>query len=167
VQITGYVKHRVIFFCRFGDDLIFKYHKVMKCRHLYAFLFLLPFLSACNGGFDDCHNTIYFTNKSDKTIYAVSTLKKDFFNFDPTNENYVADFRVRPDGTIKVKIGITLQCWEQTLEQTGGYVYIYIYEADYLEDDETDWGTAKNNHIKMYSLNVKDLQRLKWKVTYP
>lgn len=67
---------------------------------------------------------------------------------------------MRPDETIKVKIGITLQCWEQTLEQTGGYVYIYIYEADYLEDDETDWGTAKNNYMKMYSLSVKDLQRL-------
>lgn len=82
-------------------------------------LFVILALPCCNGGFDDCHNTIYFTNNSDKPIYAVSTLKKGFLNFDPTNEEYAADFKVRPGKTIKVKIGITLQCWEQTLEQTG------------------------------------------------
>ena len=139
----------------------------MKIRHWCAFLFITLLISGCNDGFDDCHNTILFTNNSSKAIYAVSTLKKDFLNFDPTNENYSPDFRLRPDQSIPVKIGISLQCWEQTLEQTGGYVYIYVYDAEYLEDDDTNWATARNEYIKMYTLNVKDLQRLNWEVTYP
>ncbi|HHU26580.1 MAG TPA: hypothetical protein GXZ56_08165 [Bacteroidales bacterium] len=142
----------------------------MKCARtplVVTLLFVILALPCCNGGFDDCHNTIYFTNNSDKPIYAVSTLKKGFLNFDPTNEEYAADFKVRPGKTIKVKIGITLQCWEQTLEQTGGYLYIYVYDAEYLEDKKTDWLTARDNPKKEYVLNVKDLQRLEWKVAYP
>ena len=76
----------------------------MCTTHLVVVLLLVILtLPYCNGGFDDCHNTIYFTNNSDKPIYAVSTLKKGFFNFDPTNEEYAADFKVRPGKTIKVE----------------------------------------------------------------
>ena len=130
-------------------------------------IILLVIFVGCNNGFDDCTNTIHFENKSDKTIYAVSTLKEGFFNFDPTNEDYSADFKVKHNEIISVKIGIKLSCWEQTLEQTGGYVYIYIYDADYLEDPDTQWDVAKNNHIKKYKLNVKDLKGMDWKVRFP
>jgi hypothetical protein len=141
----------------------------MKCiislRHTLLFVLIL-FFASCNNGFDDCNNTIHFENKSNRTIYAVSTLKEGFFNFDPTNEIYASDFKVKPDGVISVKIGIKLSCWEQTLEQTGGYVYIYIYDAEVLENPDNRWEDQKNQYIKKYKLSAKDLKGMGWKVKF-
>lgn len=141
--------------------------KTKKNALLVLFALILTGLISCNHGFDDCTNTIYIKNNSAKSIYAVSTLKKDFFNFNPTNENYKDDFMIEPGETIKVKIGIKLQCWEQTLEQTGGHVYIYVYDAEYLENPDVRWEDAQKNHIKLYTLNVNDLRDMNWEVKYP
>ena len=142
----------------------------MKKRTFYYLLInliILVIISACDNGFDDCHNTINITNNSNKEIYAVTTLKKDFFNFDPTREDYASDYKLKSGETNDAKIGIKLQCWEQTLEQTGGYVYIYIYEAEHLEHPDNEWVVTQKDYIKMYSLNVKDLGRVNWEVKYP
>ncbi len=134
---------------------------------IQIFIALCFALLGCNEGFDDCNNTILITNNSAKTLYAVSTLKEGFFNYNPTRDEYKSDFRLKANETNEVKIGITLSCWEQVLEQTGGYVYIYIYEADYLEDPATQWSSAQKEFIKMYKLNAKDLNKLDWRVKYP
>lgn len=141
----------------------------MKQTNLLSFItftLLLIILSGCNYGYDDCHNTIYLKNNSSKSIYYVSSLKQHFFNYDPTNPEYAADQKLASDEEINVRIGIQLSCWEQVLDNTGGYVYIYIYDADYLESDVT-WQVAKSNYTKEYKLNVKDLQQMKWRITYP
>lgn len=130
-----------------------------------TFSLLVIMLSGCNYGYDDCHNTIYLKNNSNKSIYYVSTLKQNFFNYDPTNPEYAADQKIDSDEEINVRIGIQLSCWEQVLENAGGYVYIYIYDAAYLEGDVA-WQDAKSNYTKEYKLSVKDLQQMKWRISF-
>ncbi|MDD2244266.1 MAG: hypothetical protein VB024_02670 [Dysgonamonadaceae bacterium] len=141
----------------------------MKIKALFASsimitLFFLMSSCANSGGFDECHNSIYLTNNSDKTIYYVSTLKENFFNFDPTNPTYATDLKIKPGEKMKVRIGFQLSCWEQVLDNAGGYVYIYIYDAEYLES--TDWQSAKNNYIKKYKLDTNQLKKSNWSVVY-
>ena len=113
---------------------------------------------------EECHNTMMLKNSTDNTIYYVSTLKEGFFNFDPTNETYSTDFKVLKNESKKVRIGMQLSCWEQVIESAGGYLYIYIYDANYL--DTTEWQEAKNKHIKKYVLSVKELQKMNWTINF-
>ena len=115
---------------------------------------------------DECHNTIMLKNSSDKTIYYVNTLQDGFFNFDPTNENYAVDLKLKPGDKKMVRIGLQLSCWEQVIANAGGSLYIYIYDAEYLEMKDTDWQVAKNKHIKKYALKVKDLQKMNWEIDF-
>lgn len=130
-----------------------------------SLLFFLIILLSCKNGFEDCHNTITLKNNSPSNIYYYSTLKEDFFNYDPTNPTYAVDLKVLKGESKKIKIGITLTCWEQTLDSSGGYVYVYVYDAEYLES--TPWQDAKNNYLKKYKLNETDLSNKGWNISYP
>ena len=132
---------------------------------LFSIIILVSFFFGCSKT-DECHNTIMLKNSSDKTIYYVNTLQDGFFNFDPTNENYAVDLKLKPGDKKKVRIGLQLSCWEQVIANAGGYLYIYIYDAEYLEKKDTDWQEAKNKHIKKYALKVKDLQKMNWEIDY-
>lgn len=124
------------------------------------------FLSSCSGygGFDDCHNTITFTNSTSSPIIYFSTLKDGFFNYDPTNEDYAADYKVAAGASKSVKIGISLSCWEQVIKSADGYLYIYVYDANYVETN--GWAESKNKFIHKYTLDVKQLNKMGWKVNY-
>lgn len=139
-----------------------------------AFLLQLGFILICllcavscsstYKGFDDCHNTIMLKNDSQIPVYYMSTLKDGFMNYDPTNPTYAADYKILPGQSKKVKIGISLSCWEQVMKSADGYVYIYIYDAAYLEANT--WTDAKNHYIKKYSLNASQLNKMNWTITY-
>lgn len=139
----------------------------MKQTTLFSALILLSsmFFLSCGDKFEDCHNTVMLKNNSDATIYYVSTLKEGFFNYDPTSEVHAAEYRITADENRKVKIGITLSCWEQVLENAGGRLYIYVYDAAYLDSNE--WSTAKNNYLKKYTLTIDNLNKINWQVKYP
>ena len=139
----------------------------MNQKNLFTSLILLLLLlvSSCNNGYEDCHNTVMLKNNSDVTVYYVSTLKDGFFNFDPTSEVHAAEYRIAAGESRKVKIGITLSCWEQVLENAGGNLYIYVYDAAYL--DSHDWSDAKNSYLKKYSLTVDQLNKMDWEIRYP
>lgn len=129
-------------------------------------IFIIYTHTSCDNGFEDCHNTVLITNNSSKTIYAVGTLKEGFFNFNPTKEDIADDYRIKPNESTKAKIGIQLSCWEQTLEQTGGYLYIYIYDAELLENPENNWSDAQKHPIIQFKLSAKDLKNMNWEVKY-
>ena len=130
---------------------------------IFFFIIFTAILNSCSKS-EECHNTMMLKNSSANTIYYVSTLKEGFFNFDPTNETYSTDFKVLKNESKKVRIGMQLSCWEQVIESAGGYLYIYIYDANYL--DITEWQEAKNKHIKKYVLSVKDLQKMNWVINF-
>ena len=130
---------------------------------IFFFIIFTSILNSCSKS-EECHNTMMLKNSSANTIYYVSTLKEGFFNFDPTNETYSTDFKVLKNESKKVRIGMQLSCWEQVIESAGGYLYIYIYDANYL--DITEWQEAKNKHIKKYVLSVKDLQKMNWVINF-
>lgn len=135
--------------------------------HLGAVLFVLFFATSCTStykGFDDCHNTIMLKNSTQSTIYYMSTLKDGFMNYDPTNPTYAADYKIQAGESRKVKIGISLSCWEQVMKSADGYVYIYIYDAAYLEANP--WVDAKNHYLKKYTLNASQLNKTNWTITY-
>lgn len=136
--------------------------------HLFVSVVVILTFIGCSStykGYDDCHNTIMFKNDSPTTVYYVSTLKDGFLNFDPTEGAYAADYKVASGVSRKVKIGISLSCWEQVMKSADGYVYIYVYDADYLES--TPWTQAKNNPAKKYTLNASQLNKMNWSVVYP
>lgn len=105
-------------------------------------------------------------NSTDKTIYYVYTLEEGFFNFDPTNENYAVDLKVKPGENKMVRIGFQLSCWEHVIANSGGHVYFYIYDADFLEADTTEWQGAKNKYLKKYKLSVSQLKKMNWSIDY-
>lgn len=132
---------------------------------LVSFISILMISNSCNYGYEDCHNNIVLKNNSSSTIYYASTLKDNFFNYDPTDPKISADYKVPPKEEKNVKIGITLSCWEQVMESATGYVYIYIYDAAMLES--TPWADAKTKYIKKYTLNADQLNKAGWTVAYP
>lgn len=139
--------------------------KKVQILRLALFLFIVVSFSKCAKGFDDCHNTIMFKNNTRETVYYVSTLRDNFLNYDPTKDEYAADYRVPAGEEKKVKIGISLSCWEQVMKSADGYVYIYVYDAEYLAS--TPWAEAKNNAITKYTLNTSQLNKMNWTIVYP
>lgn len=140
--------------------------RLMKGENLTHFLIILIVfgITACSNGFEDCHDALYLENKSQSSIYYVTTLKDGFLNYNPLNPEYAADYKLKPGDTQKVRIGVQLSCWEQVLENAGGYVYIYIYDAATLEAQ--GWNATKDNPIKKYTFSAKQLQSQKWKITH-
>ena len=128
-------------------------------------LLLILLFSSCNSGVEDCHNTIMLKNNSGQTIYYASTLKEGFLNYNPTSPAHAADYKILAGESKKVKIGITLSCWEQVMENADGYVCLYIYDATTLET--TSWESAKDNPLKEYKLTTSQLSKMKWEVKYP
>ncbi len=122
-------------------------------------------MTSCGGKFEDCHESLYLKNNSQSSIYYLTTLKEGFLNFDPSNPTYASDYKVEIGETKRVRIGITLSCWEQVMESADGYVYIYIYDAMKLESE--GWGATKNNYVKKYTLTAKQLNNSGWNVLYP
>jgi hypothetical protein len=92
-------------------------------------------------------------------------LKDDFFNYDPSAPAHAADYKADAGETRKIRIGIALSCWEQVIKSTGGYLYIYVYDAERLESD--GWINTKNKSLKKYKLTVNNLSQMKWTVIYP
>lgn len=136
--------------------------------HLFFSIVIFTISVGCSGayeGFEDCHNTIMFKNNTQKTVYYVSTLRDNFLNYDPTKDEYAADYRVQAGEEKKVKIGISLSCWEQVIKSAEGNVYIYVYDAEYLES--APWIDARSNPIKKYTLNVSQLNKMNWTIVYP
>ena len=133
---------------------------------IFSLITLVGVLFGCSKS-DDCHNKIMLKNSSDEPIYYVYTLEEGFFNFDPTNENYAVDLKVKPGENKIVRIGFQLSCWEQVIASSGGHVYIYIYDAQDLENKETDWQVAKYKYLKKYKLSVEQLKKMKWSIDYP
>lgn len=140
----------------------------MNHKSVFYFILTVVFLFSlfsCDKS-EECHNDILLKNDYHKAIYYVSTLKEDFFNFNPTNENYAIDLKVEPGESKNVRIGLQLSCWEQVIANSGGYVYIYIYDAEYLELKTTDWQDAKNKYLKKYKLDVDQLKKMKWIISF-
>jgi hypothetical protein len=123
------------------------------------------YLLSCCTNENDCHNTLILKNNSQNSIYYVTTLKENFFNYDPTNEIYSTDFLVEPGENQKVRIGISLSCWEQVMSSASGYLYIYIYDANSIEAD--GWDESRAKYIKKFKLDAKQLNKMNWIVTYP
>ena len=126
---------------------------------------VILFTTTCGTEIDDCNDSMYLKNKSSSTIYYVSTLKDGFLNYDPTNPTYAADYKVNTGETRKIRIGITLSCWEQVMKSAEGYIYVYVYDAVKLETE--GWTNVKDKPLKKYSLNADQLKEMKWTVTYP
>jgi len=125
-------------------------------------------LCSTNNGYEDCHQTIMINNtQSTNSIYYYTTLKDGFWNYNPTNPDYAIDYKILPGESKKIRIGMgeTTPCWEQMLKSASGYLYIYIYDANYLES--TDWNTAKKNYLKKYTLTVSQLKKMNWIIKYP
>lgn len=137
---------------------------VSVCAVLVS-LFMGLSCSTSYKGYDDCHNTIVLKNATDKAIYYASTLKDGLLNYDPTNKDYAVDYKVLPGESKKVKIGITLSCWEHVMKSASGYVAISIYDAATLET--SGWAENRNKPLKKYILDVKQLNKMNWSVTYP
>ena len=138
--------------------------KIYSVRLIMIIFILLNILS-CSEKYEDGHDSLYLKNNSNSTIYYVSTLKEDFLNFDPSHPDYAPDFKIESRQTQRVRIGITLSCWEQVIESADGYLYIYVYDAEKLESE--GWNNIKNNPLKKYKLTAKNLSQKKWTVAYP
>lgn len=132
---------------------------------ILSFITIITLFYSCSKT-EECHNTMMLKNSSGNAIYYVSTLKEGFFNFDPTNEDYSVDLKLKPGENKNVRIGFQLSCWEHIIENAGGYVYLYIYDANFLEKSTTEWQEAKNKYLKKYALSVKDLQKMNWAINF-
>jgi|AGTN01.1.fsa_nt_gi hypothetical protein len=132
--------------------------------HIIPLIILLCFVS-CGEKFEDCHESLYLKNNSQSSIYYVTTLKDGFLNYDPSNPTYAADYKVEVAETQRVRIGITLSCWEQVIDSADGYLYIYIYDAVTLETD--GWIAVKNSPLKKYTLTAKQLDAMEWNLSHP
>lgn len=138
---------------------------------ILSIILILPiFFTLCStdNGFEDCHQTIMLKNtQSTNSIYYFTTLKDGFWNYDPTNPDYAIDYKILPGESKKIRIGMgeTTPCWEQMLKSASGYLYIYIYDANNLET--TGWNTGKKNYVKKYTLDVKQLKKANWNISYP
>lgn len=128
-------------------------------------LAVITLTTACSKGFDDCHESMYLENKSASSIYYVSTLKDGFLNYDPSNPTHASDYKIDAGKTQKIRIGITLSCWEQVMENADGYVYIYIYDATKLETE--GWNNTRDKPLKKYTLSSTQLNKTNWTVSYP
>lgn len=126
---------------------------------------LIVFITACNHGFEDCHESMYLENKSSATIYYASTLKDGFLNYDPSSPTHAADYKIDAGKKQKIRIGISLSCWEQVMESADGYVYIYVYDAAKLETE--GWNTIKDKPLKKYTLSATQLNSMNWTISYP
>lgn len=145
-------------------NLLTNIFNIHSRSYLIFFTVLILFTISCTQGFEDCHEKLYLENRTQNSIYYVTTLKDGFLNYDPTNPNYVADYKINKGDTQTVRIGLKLSCWEQVLENAGGFVYIYIYDAAVMEAE--GWEATKNKPIKKYTLSSKQLNDLKWKITF-
>ncbi|MEA5044717.1 MAG: hypothetical protein VB075_09150 [Petrimonas sp.] len=126
---------------------------------------IILFTTTCGKGFDDCHDSMYLENKSSSTIYYASTLKDGFLNYDPSSPTHATDYKIEAGKTRKIRIGITLSCWEQVMKSAEGYIYIYVYDAVRLEAE--GWSNVKDKPLKKYSLKTNQLSEMEWRVTYP
>ncbi|HHT29467.1 hypothetical protein [Petrimonas mucosa] len=126
---------------------------------------LIFIVAACDRGYEDCHDSMYLENRSGSTIYYLSTLKEGFMNYDPSNPTYSADYRIAAGENRKIRIGITLSCWEQVLSNAGGYLYIYIFDAERV--DSEGWNNVKETPLKRYKLSANQLKETGWQVSYP
>jgi len=86
-------------------------------------------------------------------------------NYDPSNPTYSADYRIAAGENRKIRIGITLSCWEQVLSNAGGYLYIYIFDAERV--DSEGWNNVKETPLKRYKLSANQLKETGWQVSYP
>ena len=139
--------------------------KKVKLTQLSVWFFLTVITLSCNNGFEDCHDSMYLENKSQTDIYYLSTLKGGLLNYDPSNPTHAADYRVVAGKTQKIRIGISLSCWEQVMKNADGRVYIYIYDARTLEAE--GWANVRSNPVKKISLTVEQLNKQNWRVVYP
>lgn len=140
----------------------------MKNSHrfkLIAVILIVISILSCNKGFEDCHESMYLENNSSSAIYYASTLKDGFLNYDPSNPVHASDYKIDTGKTQKIRIGISLSCWEQVMKSADGYVYIYVYDAVELETG--GWNKIKDKPLKKYTLTAKQLNQMKWKIVYP
>lgn len=139
----------------------------MKKTYLIRLLTIIGVLIilSCSNGYEDCHESMYLENNSSESIYYVSTLKDGFLNYDPSSPTHASDYKIDAGKTQKIRIGISLSCWEQVMKNADGYVYIYVYDATKLETD--GWNNIKDKPIKKYSFTVSQLNSMKWKISYP
>ncbi|MDY9918417.1 MULTISPECIES: hypothetical protein [Proteiniphilum] len=139
--------------------------KRIHSAYLSIIIALLLNTISCSKKFEDCNESLYLKNNSQSSIYYATTLKDGFLNYDPSNPTYASDYKIGVGQTQKVRIGITLSCWEQVIESADGYLYIYIYDAETLESE--GWDNTKNKPLKKYNLTAKNLSQMKWTVVYP
>lgn len=134
----------------------------MMKQFITTLIFCIPALCflTCNSyqGYESCNKFIYIQNNSADRIYFAYTMKEGFFNTDlQYNEIYAK-------GKGVIKSTADFECWERYINQTSGYIYIYLFDAKYVES--TPWEEAKKNYLKKYALTVDDLIKAKWTITY-
>ena len=130
-------------------------------RFSKTFILLVTlFLSSCNKyqGYDSCNNYIYIQNNSDKSVYFAYTFVEDFFNLS------IQYNEILPQKRGFIRNTADFECWEQYIKQTTGYIFIYIYDGEYIES--VSWNEAKSNYLKKYRLSAENLKKNNWIITY-
>lgn len=138
-----------------------KKNYMMRLKFSITFILLLIlFLSSCNEyqGYDSCNNYIYIQNNSGKRVYFAYTFEEDFLNLS------IQFNEIQSQKRGFIRNTADFERWEQYIKQTTGYIYIYIYDGEYIES--VSWNEAKSNYLKKYKLSVKDLKKSNWIITY-
>jgi hypothetical protein len=131
-------------------------------------MLLIPILmgGSCENNDKNCHDRIYFLNKTSRTLYVKKEDSvilsryngypySDSYKVLPNENNYTAFFNVFSGRS---------DCYENTLKDT---LYVFIFEEDVLANHSWADVVDKNLVLQRYDLSLKDLQQLNWQISYP
>jgi len=140
----------------------------MRKFKIVIIMLLIPFLmgGSCDNDDENCHDRIYFLNKTSRTLYVKkedsAILSRyngypysDSYKVLSNENNYTAFFNVFSGRS---------DCYENTLKDT---LYIFIFEEDVLANHSWTDVVDKNLVLQRYNLSLQDLQKLNWQISYP
>ena len=129
-------------------------------------IFTTLLLSAnCCKNKDNCHDTIFIKNSSDKAIYFDKSYR--YPDTIPHNDGVVSEPSIYRVEKSSEKQSITRGCYEGKMNSSYPKIMFFIYDAQILENTPWDTIAKKNMVLKRYDLSLEDLQRMNWTITYP
>ena len=139
--------------------------KTLK-KILIVILYSILLSATCCKDDENCHDSIFIVNNSDKAIYFdYSNRYPDTLTLYPNPALDPSYFKIDSHSS---KNDITRDCFEDQIKlNKNGIIMYYFYDAHTLETIPWDTVAKKYLVLKRYDLSLADLQRMNWTITYP
>ena len=129
-------------------------------------MLLIPILmgGSCENDDENCHDRIYFLNKTSSTLYIKKEDSAILSSYCPYNNSHKALPNENNNTAFFNVFSGRSDCYENTLKDT---LYVFIFEEDVLANHSWADVVDKNLVLQRYNLSLQDLQKLNWQISYP